>query len=204
MNNEVNIESIYTNLELLQDRTAKIFIKNKKIWKDLKENKQFGYFASNYILNLYKFIQSSNYNSFIELGAGTGFIGEILKKGKHIEYKGFEIEQELIDLSKKLKFSIQDSLNLKDILTIESEDLKINNIPAEIIYLYEPFLQNNEQKRFIQRLSEKMFVGQQLIYNYVAGTGIDILSKKVDEGLFEFYIDYPYYSVHTFKKIKPN
>ncbi|NCD06958.1 MAG: hypothetical protein EOL97_12635 [Spirochaetia bacterium] len=167
-------------------------------WEKEKVHKpnEFGYYQSgdSQIATIYEFLIDFKLNSLIELGCGTGLIGNVLNnfypnlsfKKDCFSYKGFENEQCLIDIGEKYFRSARNIEN-KDLLSLKKEDLMFANtvsfhkkskpIKAKAVYMFEPFSNEKTAFKFNNLLIELMCKNQYLLYSSVSEDRI----KKVND-----------------------
>lgn len=211
MENKVGVKEFHPIIYYLQVISELMYFKRyknenlTKIWTTTKNNNiEFGYWHTSFLtlIELYNLFIKYEITSLIELGAGTGLVGDLLYKfypsynvnyqKNKIDYKGFENEYDLVNLGKALDFTSAHYIHKKDILTLTKKDLKYcenyrnkNKVKAKAIYMYDPFKCEDTAINFNKHLASIMIKDQYLFYNCISKNRLEIFLKNPNFKLIE-------------------
>ena len=172
------------NISLELDRLYKILqpSKNEDNNSYIVKNGQYKYYNNSYVLNLIKFLEINNINSFLDLGCGAGILLRMVNLYNiNLKLKGYEIEDNLISICNKLNY--KEPAIKKDILKLKVDDIK----DYQVLYFWEPLYNKDLAKKFVTNLA-KIIQPNQIIVYYQSGSISDYLiqNKKI-EFLGNFY-----------------
>lgn len=140
----------YVIATLGEERANKIMYRSK-----VGNNEgQYGYYFNAYgLFSLIRACRNYKIESLIEIGSGLGIIGQILKQ-LNIEYKGIEIEEDLV------KCTCDRNPILGDIFNQTALFYK----GATAIYMWECFYSDELNKKFYYHIKENLPLGYMIFY----------------------------------------
>lgn len=135
---------------------------------------QYGYYGWVSPGSVYLSMLKYRCKSLLDLGSGAGILMAAIKSVAPYEWKlaGYEIEQKLINQAKKI-CPWGKHLN-KDILTLTTKDIE----KYDMIYFWEPFVDSQLSKRFVENLSAIIPPGKYIHYVSAGNIGTHLRTCK--------------------------
>lgn len=155
------------------------------------KNGQYKYYNNINVLSLIKFLELNNIKSFLDLGCGAGILFKILNYyNNNLKLKGYEIEDNLIEICNKLNY--YGSAVKKDILKLSIDDIK----DYQVLYFWEPLYNTDLAKKFVTNLAKIIQPNQIIVYYQSGSIGNYLEKNKKIEQLGIFY-NYKIYKLKT-------
>ena len=160
------------------------------------KNGQYKYYNNTYVLNLIKFIKLNNIKSFLDLGCGAGILLKILHIFNYeLKLKGYEIEDNLIEICNRLNYT--KPAVKRDILKLTIDDIK----DYQVLYFWEPLYDRKLAKKFVTNLAKILQPNQIIVYYQSGSIGDFLIQSKKIEYMGNFY-NYKIFRLKQTKTIK--
>lgn len=131
---------------------------------------QFGYYVTEDVASIIGIMKAVKAKSILDLGSGPGLILKTIRTFTKFEVSGYDNERELVEIGNHILG--YDTLKLKDILTVTTQDIG----KFDVLYFWEPLRDRELCEKFVDNLSKVTVKDQYIIYK-PAGSIAEYLHK---------------------------